>query len=241
MRYGSWTGSDTPGTYGLLAVLLVFFILAFFGFGEILIGLLAWPPSPEWLRTVQPWRPLTFPLVHGIGFGIVWDGLVLFFFGGSLERAWGTARFLAFFFLSGIVAGVAVLVFSLFNPNLQVVFVGMVGSFVALVVAFAALNPSASVIFLIFPMEARWLGVIAVAFELFFNSGRYGGPLPALAAVGLTTLFAWAVARGRTTWRPRGGGGPGLRDRFERWRQRQRMRAWQKKVSKVDKPEDLFK
>src|ERR1700687_2549978 len=238
-NYGAWTGSDTPGVYGLLAVMVVFFLLGFFGFEDVLLGLFTWSPSTAWLHGLQLWRPLTFPLVHTLGLGIVWDAIVLYFFGGSLERSWGTARFLAFFFLSGIVAGLGVLIVSLLAGVEVSPLVGMAGSFVALVVAFAALNPYAPVLFFFFPMEARWLGVISIALELFFNWGRYGSNIGALLAVGLVTLFAWAVATHRFDIRGGGGGGGfNLKDRFERWRQRQRMRSWQRKVSKIDKPED---
>lgn len=171
------------------------------------------------------------------------DGIVIFFFGGSLERAWGTPRFVAFYFLSGIVAGLTVLALSFLVPGIVPggFFIGQIAHFVTLGVAFGALNPYAQVyIYFVIPVQARWLGVISVLLELFFNAPYYGGPIGAAVSISVTAAFAWYFTRG-ISFGSRGGRGPGLKDRFEQWRQRQRMRSWQRKVTKIDKPEDLFK
>jgi len=234
MRRSAW-GGDTPVMYALLVVMLVLFVAAFFGAAPLL-GVLAWPVSVEWFHTLALWQPLTFPLVHFGPWNILFDGLVLFFFGGSLERSWGSARFALFFFLSGILAGGVVL---LVTPHGGAIFAGMIGSYVACSVAFATINPYATVIFFIFPMQARWLGVIAVAYELFFRNPLYGGPVPALASIAGVSLFAWLFTTNRLSlafWR-----GPSFRERMERWQQRRRWRKWQREAAKIQKPSDLFK
>ncbi len=240
-RYGSWTGSDTPAVFALLVIMAVFFIVGFFGLGADLEYWLAWPISPLWLTTLKFWQMVTFPFVHNSIFSFIFDALVIFFFGGSLERAWGSARFVAFFFMCGIVAGLTVLGLTFLGmpPGF---FIGMTGHFVGLGVAFGALNPYARIyIYFVLPVEGRWLGVISIFLELFVNYGSYGSPINAVIAIGVSALFAWTFTRGFSFGPRGGGGGPGFKERFERWRQRQRMRAWQRKVSKIDKPEDLFK
>jgi len=235
---------DTPATYVLMATMIAAFVVDFFSQGRIAF-LLAWSPSVAWLKSDAYWQPFTFPFAHSAlgGFlGIVFDCLLLFWLGASLERAWGTAKFLFFFFSSGIIAGVVLIMAP--SPAL---FAGMAGSFVAITVAFAAMNPFAPMIFFIIPMQARVMAAIIVAIELFGNSGRYGGPLQALLAIGASALYAYAFTTRRVALptlgssRPRPPSGPSIKERFDRWQQRRRMRQWQRRVSKIDRPEDLFK
>lgn len=233
-----WQGSGTPVTYGLLVLFMLVYIIRLFG-GEGVSAILAWPVTPAWFSTGMFWQPLTFSLVHLDPLGLLFDGLVLFFFGGSLERSWGSLRFLIFYLLNGIIAGAIVMALSQLHGFGGALFVGMVGNFVAMAVAFASINPYATVIFLVFPMQARWLGVLAVGAEFLLANGRYGGPVPALIAIALITLFAWAYATNRLNlayWR-----GPSMKERLERWQQRRRWRKWQREAAKIQRPSDLFK
>jgi membrane associated rhomboid family serine protease len=232
--YGS-----TPVLFTMLAIFAVIFLLAFTGLLPAFVIALTWVPNDSWILSGRLWQPFTFPFVH-IGFiQVLFDGIVLYFFGGSLERAWGGGRFAFFFFASGLVAGLIMMALS---PWIGVpVMTGMVGSFVAVVVAFAALNPYATVYLYFFPVQARWLAALVIAWEFFGDFGRYGGIPSAAAVVGGVSLFAWAF----TVFRPRLPSvdlhGSSFRERFDRWQQRRRMRAWQRKVGRIDKPEDLFK
>ena len=234
---------ETPVSLGLIVAMAVLYIFDFFGGGRLTL-LLAWSPSVAWLKTGWYWQPLTFPLVHGNNiWGLLFDGILLYWFGGSLERAWGSAKFLIFFFTSGIIAGIALMPQTLAFPGAPF-FIGMAGSFVAITVAFAAMNPYAPIMFWFVPMQARWMALIIVAFDLFGNSGRYGGPLQAVMAVGISSLYGYVFATRRVALPSlRGGGthGPSMKERFERWQQRRRMRQWQRRVSKIERPEDLFK
>jgi rhomboid family protein len=233
-------GGETPAVYALLSFMGIAFLADFFLRGTVTL-LLAWPVSLGWVHTLMLWQPFTFPFVHASNFiYLLTDAIVLYFFGGSLERAWGSGRFLFFFFATGIVPGIVIIAISPWIP-VAAAFFGMVGSLVSIVVAFAAMNPYAVVLLIIFPLQARWLGVLAVAFELFGRTNLYGGPIPAVIAIAVTVGFAYVFTTGRLTLRsflPRGG--PSLRERLERWQQRRRMREWQRRVSRA-RPEDLFK
>ena len=233
-------GGETPAVYALLSIMGIVFLVDFFLRGSLTL-ILAWPVSISWLHTLMLWQPLTFPFVHGANFlYLLTDGMVLYFFGSSLERAWGSGKFVFFFFATGIVPGAVLMALSPWFPGGA--FFGMVGSLVSIVVAFAAMNPYATVLLIIFPLQARWLGVLAVAFELFGRTGLYGGPIPAVVAIALTVAFAYVFTTNRFslgTLLPRGG--PSMRERLERWQQRRRMREWQRRVSRINRPEDLFK
>ncbi len=240
-----YRNAETPAVYALLAAMGIVFLVDFYTHST-LGQLLWWPISPRWLHSLQLWQPFTFPFVHGTNFlYLAMDGLVLYFFGGSLERAWGTAKFLFFFFAAGIVPGLVELALSPWFGS--AFFAGMIGGFVAMVVAFAAMNPYATVLLLIFPMQARWLAVLSVAIELFARNGPYGGPIAASLAIGITAGFAYVFATRRfsiggfSVKGMFGRGGPSMRERVERWQQKRRMRQWQRRVSRAERPEDLFK
>ncbi|SRR5579872_3004623 len=232
-------GGDTPAVYGLLAAMGIIFILDWIAHGALSVWMV-WPANVSWFSTLQLWRAFTFPFAHGANFlYLIMDALVLYFFGGSLERAWGSGRFLFFFFAAGIVPGLVEIALSPWTGG--AVFFGMVGGFVAMVVAFAAMAPYQTVLLFIFPLQARWLAVISVAYELFARTGLYGGPWQAILAVGATAGFAYVFQVTRFSFRFRRGSGPTLKERIERWRQRRRMREWQRRVARAERPEDLFK
>jgi len=234
--------AETPAVYALLAVMTLVFLADWLLHG-VVTALLCWPVSPAWFGSLQLWQPFAYQFAHGTQFfWFLADALVLYFFGGSLERAWGYGRFLFFFFACGIIAALAAMALV---PLLHIypVFLGMLATFSAMVVAFATLDPYATVLFsFLIPIQARWLAVLSIALEIFGNTGIFGSPLTAVVSVGVTAIFAYYFTSSRLTLGSLfGRGAPTLRDRVERWRQKRRWREWQRRVSRVQKPEDLFK
>jgi membrane associated rhomboid family serine protease len=231
---------ENPGALALAALIAVFFLVDFFTH-ESLVALLAWEPSVAWIKSGAFWQPFTFPLVPFSIWTVLFDCMMLVFVGGSLERAWGTGKFLFFFFSSGIIAGLVLIPQTLTVASTPF-FTGMVGSIPALAVAFGAMNPYATIILYFFPIQARWFAAIIVAFELFANYPNYGGQIQAVVSIGVVSIYAYLF----TTRRPAlpnigSGAADSWKERFDRWQQRRRMRSWQRRVSKIDRPEDLFK
>src|SRR5512136_1073363 len=52
------------------------------------------------------WQLVTYMFLHGGIFHLFFNMLTLFMFGNELERYWGTGRFLTYYFITGIGAGV---------------------------------------------------------------------------------------------------------------------------------------
>lgn len=233
---------DNPASFALIAVMAAVFVVDFFTGGN-LQAWLVWPVSVEWFRSGQYWRPLTFPFAHTGVLQLLFDGILLVWIGASVERAWGSRKFLFFFFSSGILAGI-VLIPQTTAGGPEPLFFGMVGSFVAITVAFAALNPYATILVWMIPMQARWLAAILVAYELFGRYEIYGGRLQAAMAIAVSVLYGYLFATRRVSLPSVGSGsnrGPSIKERFDRWQQRRRMRQWQRRVSRINRPEDLFK
>jgi len=68
----------------------------------------------------------------------------------------------------------------------------------------------------------------------------YGSPVKALIVVPVTAAFAYWFTVGRISLRP-SRRGPSFKEQFDRWQQRRRMKQWQRRVSRADRPDDLFK
>lgn len=240
--------SDTPGVMGLILGCAIFFLLSFLGsnlrVGVSLADVYSWPITPLWFQSLHFWQPLTYPFVHTQFLSLLFDGLALYFFGGSLERAWGMGRFLVFFFLSGVLAGAVLMLFSANRVSMPILEGLGPGIWLTLIVGFATMNPFATIyVMMVLPVQARWIAFFTIAYQIFEGVGLYGGPLQAITCVGLLALFAYAFTSRdfRARMMPPGPKGPTFKERFDRWQQRRRMRQWQRRVSKIDKPEDLFK
>jgi membrane associated rhomboid family serine protease len=241
---------DTPAVAGLLLLCVAVFLFEFFAaagnMGISLVDAYAWPLSTHWFATLRLWQPFTYPFVHTDFLSLLFDGLGLYFFAGSLERAWGTTRFLVFFFMSSVIVGLILLgLWARSDHGPTLLGLGP-GIWLAMIVAFATLNPFATILLMfIIPLQARWLAWITIAIEIFAFFSYYGGPIQAVLGVGAISALAFAFTsrdfRGAIGRVNRGPKGPSIKERFERWQQRRRMRQWQKRVSRIDKPEDLFK
>lgn len=96
------TKTSTPLTFALIGLCVVCFIPTA---SNIWPGLnpyaLYFPDNPAY----QPWQYLSSMFMHGSIPHLLFNMLGLWMFGGALERIWGGQRFLLFYLLCGIGAG----------------------------------------------------------------------------------------------------------------------------------------
>ena len=92
------------------------------------------------------WQPVTYLFVHYGLWHLVVNMLMLWMFGAIIEEAWGSKRFLFYYFFTGIGAGICSIVFA-FNSFSPVV--GASGAIFGLLVAYAMMFPD-SIILLFF-------------------------------------------------------------------------------------------
>ena len=93
-------------------------------------------------------------------------------FGAELERRWGTAEFLKYFFVTGVGAAACVLALT---PHSTVPTIGSSGAVYGLIVAFALLYPEA-VIYMYFLIPLKiWQAALLFAFIEFFAGLEGGG------------------------------------------------------------------
>lgn len=108
------------------------------------------------------WQPLTYLFLHGGFFHLLINMFVLWMFGTTLESTWGSRRFLIFYMICGIGAG---LLNAVVTPGTAIPTVGASGAIYGLLMAFGILFPEQIIlVWGIFPVKARifviGLGVI---------------------------------------------------------------------------------
>ncbi len=98
------------GTYGLLGAMAGVFILQWVTIlaagGDVRWHSFLWTVAPDW--PFRPWSPFTSTLAHSPAnfTHILFNGLMLYFFGPILEQLVGTRRFVVTFMIAGAVSGV---------------------------------------------------------------------------------------------------------------------------------------
>ena len=115
------------------------------------------------------WQPFTYMFLHATSspWHLVFNMLVLYMFGADLERHWGGRRFLRYYLVCGVGAGVFVTVAGLLFAQTSVPTIGASGAIYGLILAFGVVFAERVVLFMmIFPMKARTLSWIlfAIAF-----------------------------------------------------------------------------
>ena len=178
-RGRSYPGYFPPGVKWLLisntAVFLVFFFAA-----RSPLGLLFQPfklVPADVVHSLAIWQLATYMFLHDpFGFShILFNMLTLWMFGADLEREWGTRRFLRYYFLCGIGAGVCVVVANAAVGNMERATIGASGAIYGLLLAFGLLFPDRIVLFsFLFPMKAKYFVMIlgAIAFLSSMGSGN---------------------------------------------------------------------
>lgn len=124
------------------------------------------------------WQPVTYLFLHStssilhLGFNM----LMLWMFGTSLERHWGTRAFLRFYFVCGIGAGVVSCLMALPMAAFRAPTIGASGAIFGLLMAYGYLWPNnILLIWGIFPMRARTMVLVFGGLELYsliFGGGQ---------------------------------------------------------------------
>lgn len=178
----------TPVVQRLIIINVVVFLVTFTS--PRIASELAFVPS---LILVRPWTLATYMFVHGGFMHILFNMLGLFFFGPPLEARWGSREFLKFYFICGL--GGALLSF-LFADH---AIIGASAAVYGVGLAFAMNWPDTPIyIYGIFPIPAKILFAIIVAFSLFSAfGGRSDGVAHFAHLGGIAASFVYLKWDGR--------------------------------------------
>lgn len=176
-----------------------------------------------------PWQPVTYIFLHGSVWHIFINMLVLVMFGRQMEQVFGTRRFVALFFASGVLAGVGWLAVSGRHAG---VCIGASGAVFGVMGSFAGMFPNRVITLLLFfvlpvSMRARTLAILLAAVAL-ASLIMGGGTVAHAAHLGgglVGYVYGMRMARGaysrQATWES-AGQAPGawrpVADLKARWR-----------------------
>lgn len=175
------------------------------------------------------WQLATYMFLHGGMLHIAFNMLALYMIGPPLEELWGTPKFLRFYFITGIGAGICSTVVS---PNSMIPTIGASGAIYGLLLAYGVLFPRQTLlIWGIVPIEARYLVIILGVMAFWLSLAAPGSGVANIAHLG-GMLFGWLYLRG-----PRWPRLP-LGDAYRRWRQKRLRRKFQVYYRDTRGPED---
>jgi membrane associated rhomboid family serine protease len=120
----------------------------------------------------QPWTIITYMFVHGGTMHIAFNMIGLFFFGPRLEARLGSRQFVAFYFVSGVMAALLSIPFT---P--RAVIIGASGAVYGVMLGYARYWPRDQIYIMgIVPIEARTLVVVLTVMSLWmgFTGGAAG-------------------------------------------------------------------
>lgn len=109
------------------------------------------------------WQPLTYMFMHGSFDHLFFNMFSLWMFGSALENYWGPKRFLFYYLVCGIGAGLL----NMLVPGVHVS-VGASGAVYALLLAFGMIWPNNYVyLYFLVPIKNKWFIIGMILIELF--------------------------------------------------------------------------
>jgi membrane associated rhomboid family serine protease len=130
---------------------------------------------------LRAWQLVTYMFIHAGPTHLLFNMLALWMFGTELERMWGTKFFTKFYFVCGIGAGFFQLLLGILPFGFAAQFyypsvVGASGAIYGVLAAYALYFPSRPIVmFLLFPVPARYAVMIMGGLSLVFAMGGSGG------------------------------------------------------------------
>jgi membrane associated rhomboid family serine protease len=118
---------------------------------------------------VPVWQLLTYGVLHSVGepTHILYNMLMLYFFGTMLEERLGRRRFLLTYVSAQVVGGLCFLAPLLFGVHTHAPAIGASGAVFGVMVALATLYPRQTVYMIIVPIQLKWMAIFFVGLEAY--------------------------------------------------------------------------
>jgi rhomboid family protein len=189
-------GPISTAMKALIAANVALFILTELPGGRVLPGWLGLMPAAT-ITQLRIWQPATYMFLHAGLFHLLFNMLALWMFGTELERLWGRRYFLKFYFVCGIGAGVLTVLFSLLPFTFSAVLynsivIGASGAIYGLLLAYGLYFPDRPILmFLLFPIPAKYFVMIIGAIAFYSSLGATGGVASATHLGGLVVGYLY--------------------------------------------------
>ena len=212
----SWhTTTRPPAAYVIIGLTVLAYFLQNAAFVDALRLFALWPlstPSEMLLGNVlldtgfQPWQLVTYGLLHG-GFGHLFFNMFAFYmFGVPIERAWGTRRFVIFYVVCLIGAGLVQLMVAALTQGAYPT-IGASGAVFGILLAFGMMYPNTRLMLLFppIPIKAKWFVIGYGALTLFMGvTGTMSGVAHFAHLGGMVFGLALILYWGSRDYRRRG-------------------------------------
>jgi membrane associated rhomboid family serine protease len=187
------------------------------------LGLIPWLV----IHRLLVWQMVTYLFLHGGWLHIIFNLFALWMFGSDLESLWGDKKFLFYFFLTGIGAGLFCV---LLQPSSQIPTLGCSGAIFGLLLAYGMIFPDRPIyLYMIVPIKAKWFAVIMGVMEFVASYSDAGSGISHVAHLG-GMLFGFFYLRGWNLPYT-------LQRRYHDWRRarlRSRFEVYMRKQEKKD-------
>jgi len=185
--------TQPPVSFIIIGICVAVFLL-----NNISAQLALWPLYSGYF---QPWQLISYAFLHGSFNHLFFNMFALWMFGTQVEKAWGSRRFVEFFFVCVLGAGLIQLIVQYISGDVYPT-IGASGAVFGLLLAYGVTWPN-NKLFLIFfpvPIKAKWFVLIYGAVELVFG---VTGAMPQIAHYAhLGGLLFGAGLLWRWGWRP---------------------------------------
>ena len=143
------------------------------------------------------WQLVTYMFLHGGPWHLIFNMLVLWMFGVQLERDWGTRRFLKYYFVCGIGAGLCDVLLHAALGDWGSRTIGASGAIFGLLLAFGVLYPNQTILMdFLFPIKAKYFVMIYAAVELYLCIANDNNGVSSIAHLGgMVTGFIYLKSR----------------------------------------------
>ncbi len=218
------SGFLPPGVKWLLIANISIFVLHFLAAHSGYSGLFDWAAlvPAQAVAGLRIWQLFTYMFLHSLGsfWHILVNMLTLYMFGAQLERDWGTDRFLKYYFVCGVGAGICVVIGNYLFGNPYVATIGASGAIYGLLLAFGMLYPNQPILFsFLFPIPAKYFVLILGGIAFLSTFASSGGGISHVAHLG-GMLFGYLYLRSAKRSR-RGKStniGATLREQYRQWK-----------------------
>ena len=171
------------------------------------------------------WNYITFQFLHGGPMHLIFNMIGLYFLGMVLERAWGPRRFVTFYFVCGVFAGICHVLMTFAGVgDPRIPLLGASGGVYAIVVACAILFPHIRLILLFFLVPIRFAALLFLGVAVYYIlQGGSGGGVAHAAHLGgavMAAVWVWVLPRLRGAARD-----ASLRHQQGAWDRKMKQRA----------------
>jgi membrane associated rhomboid family serine protease len=190
--FSAGPGPLSPAIKAIIATNVALFFVS--AFSRTIIAEFGLIPF-RFLQEFRLWQPATYMFLHADLFHLLFNMLALWLIGTEFERMWGTRRFVRFYLVTGVGAGLLTVLFALlpFDFSRQVYgsnVIGASGAIYALLLAYALYFPDRPIyMYFLFPIQAKYFVLILGAIAFYSSIGAASGVANATHLGGLAVGY----------------------------------------------------